>query len=78
METDNLPIWRILFTDITDYGLIDGTAFVTGWIITVILIIMTFFSFPCVRSRIYQVSRTCTSNEITRFMTSPMIPAHMF
>lgn len=70
MGTDNLPVWRILFTDITDYGLIDGTAFVTGWIITVILIIMTIFSLPCVRSRIYQVSRTCTSNEIMRFISN--------
>jgi hypothetical protein len=68
MGTDNLPLWRILFTDITDYGLMDGTAFITGWIITVILIIMTIFSLPCVRSRIYQVS--CTSNEIMRFISN--------
>jgi hypothetical protein len=70
MGTDNLPLWRILFTDITDYGLMDGTAFITGWIITVILIIMTIFSLPYVRSRIYQVSRTYTSNEIMRFISN--------
>ncbi|CAC5360482.1 NOX5 [Mytilus coruscus] len=51
-----LLAWKILLTDITKFGLINGTAFITGWILLVILIIMCVLSYPSVRSRIYQVS----------------------
>ncbi|XP_076073385.1 NADPH oxidase 5-like isoform X1 [Mytilus galloprovincialis] len=50
-----LLAWRILLTDITTFGLINGTAFITGWILLVILLIMCVLSYPSVRSRIYQV-----------------------
>ncbi|CAC5426805.1 NOX5 [Mytilus coruscus] len=65
-----LSVGNILFTDAANYGLLDGSAYITGWIAAFLLILIVIFSLPCIRSKIYEV----THLEISRPRTFDFKP----
>ncbi|CAG2233000.1 NOX5 [Mytilus edulis] len=50
-----LPVGTILLTDVSQYGLLNGSAYITGWVAASILMIIVTFSLPCIRSRLYEL-----------------------
>ncbi|KAJ8305431.1 hypothetical protein KUTeg_015976 [Tegillarca granosa] len=50
-KTDALEMWEILFTTKADIGWIKGSAFITGWILILLFIILYIFAMPYFRRR---------------------------
>ena len=48
-NTTPLEMWEVLFTTKAGVGFVAGSAFITGWILDVILIVMVICSMPFVR-----------------------------
>ena len=56
-NTTPLEMWEVLFTTKAKVGYVAGSAFITGWLLDVILIVMVMCSMPFVRrSGHFQVS----------------------
>lgn len=59
-DDDDIEMWEVLFTPEADIGFVGHSAFITGWILDVILLVMAVCSLPFVRrSGHFQVNSCC-------------------